>query len=342
MSSRTYTGVLLDRTIDKVTDDVMKYINHIHAEDAMEVDRELLHQLLRSQTPEVKSRKTELQKLLRHVDAIIFNRGKENPRDLRTQLLTGFGDVFDDELRKSKMFADLVRREVDQINTPRKLEEAASLVRRATQQFLKTNMIMPKTTRGDVRRKMTDIRNILNEAAKSIVRAKMTLNSLEEEGFAAIQTAVARKATKPPRELIDTLVVKKAAQAMRRMFPQIESLHLVGSRLRHQYGRDLDYVGLVKEEKDLPGRSLTDLKFGSIKVNIFFALPDELEMTILEFGLGFDIMRWKRKAIQKGYKLNRYGLWRGPVRVTNRMTEVSYLLDIPLKPFLLETLENPL
>lgn len=145
-----------------------------------------------------------------------------------------------------------------------------------------------------------------------------------------------------PRVPISTLFVLKAARAMRKAFPQIRRLHLVGSRLRHKYGRDIEFVAVVDRESQMPGRNVIGLRFGNFKIDLFFATPEDVEPTILEFGLGRDIMRWKRAAKAKGLKLNRFGLWKGPKRVTNRMKEIATILGMPLKSHLVFTLANPL
>lgn len=157
-----------------------------------------------------------------------------------------------------------------------------------------------------------------------------------------IRTAAARKKSKPPRAVIHTLFVKAAVQHVRKMFPQIESLHLVGSRLRHREARDIEFVAVVPNEADMPARNLIDILGREPDVDLFFSLPDELETHILEFGLGFDIMRWKRAAIAKGYKLNRYGLWKSGARVSNKMAQISAIVGLPLKPHLVWSLENPM
>lgn len=158
-----------------------------------------------------------------------------------------------------------------------------------------------------------------------------------------IRTAARRKKSKPPRVPIASFLVQAAAKTTHKMFPQVQELHLVGSRLRHKYGRDLEFVAVVEDEADMPARNMVDaLKTDGFDVDLFFSLPDEVEMHILEFGLGFDIMRWKRAAMAKGYHMNRYGLWRGKHLVTQKMAEVAKLLGMPLKPFLVATLNNPL
>lgn len=160
--------------------------------------------------------------------------------------------------------------------------------------------------------------------------------------LSGIRTAAERKKSAPPRIPIATALIFKAAQSIRKIFPQIQRLHLVGSRLRHKYGRDLDFVAVVDSVGDMPSRNILDLSYGGFKINLFFATPEEAETTILEFGLGFDIMRWKRAAIAKGLKLNRFGLWKDSRVVTRKMAEIAAVLGMPLKPFLVMTLRNPL
>ena len=159
--------------------------------------------------------------------------------------------------------------------------------------------------------------------------------------MAAIRTAARKKAGKSPRATIPTIKVATVAKSIRGAFPKIKALHLVGSRLRHRYGRDLDFVAVVDDLGDVPGRALT-LQAGDTKINLFVSLPEEVETHILEFGLGFDIMRWKRAAIQKGLKLNRYGLWKNGVKVTGSMRKIAQLLGMPLKSHLVFSLRNPL
>lgn len=153
-----------------------------------------------------------------------------------------------------------------------------------------------------------------------------------------IKTAARRKEGVPARVPIETLLVRETAKAVKRLIPEVRHLHLVGSRLRHRYGRDLDFVAV---SPTLAGRNKT-LKVGNLTVNLFFSSQQEVEPAILEYGLGFDIMRWKRKAISMGYRLNRYGLWKGSALVSVKMAEISSLLGLPLKPSLVYTLRNPL
>jgi hypothetical protein len=145
-----------------------------------------------------------------------------------------------------------------------------------------------------------------------------------------------------PRVPIETLFVIRSAQTVRKMFPGIRRLHLVGSRLRHKYGRDVEFVAVADRIEDMPGRNVIGLRFGSFKIDLFFALPDEVEPHILEFGLGRDIMRWKKAAKNKGLKLNRFGLWKGQRRISTSMKEIAAILGMPLKTHLVFSLQNPL
>lgn len=141
-----------------------------------------------------------------------------------------------------------------------------------------------------------------------------------------------------PRMPIQTLVIRESAKVLKEMFPSIKRLHLVGSRLRHKYGRDLDFVAVGN---GLEGHNWT-VKVGNLVINLFGASHKNVEPAILEFGLGMDIIRWKKKAASMGYQLNRYGLWRKKILVTAKMSEISSLLGLPLKPNLVYTLRNPL
>lgn len=159
----------------------------------------------------------------------------------------------------------------------------------------------------------------------------------------AFQRAAKRKEGAPPRAVIETMIVRRVADFLHDSFPQIRSLHLVGSRLRHREARDLDFVATVPSADELPDGRMKTLSFGPIpKINVWFALPDELEMHVLHFGLGLDSIRWKRRAMERGYHLNQYGLWKGAKLVTQKMVKVAKLLDLPLKPFLVATVKNPL
>ena len=156
-----------------------------------------------------------------------------------------------------------------------------------------------------------------------------------------IRTAARKKKGRSPRRLIGTAIVNETARAIRRLFPKATHLYLVGSRLRHRYGRDIEFVVEMRNERDLPGRNL-QLRVGALQVDLFFAFPDEVESTILEFGLGLDNIRWKREAKRRGLHLNRYGLWKGKTFITSHMDDIAHLLGKPLKPHLVWSLENPL
>ena len=173
-----------------------------------------------------------------------------------------------------------------------------------------------------------------------------------------IRTAARKKLEKPPRLIIETLVVRGIAGRIKKAFPQIVRLHLVGSRLRHRYARDIEFVAVVEDLSEMPGRTLVNVfdrpsdkdvakmpsaRIRSLlpKVDLFFALPEETQMALLEYGLGLDNIRWKKRARAKGMKLTRYGLYKGSVLVTRKMAEVAQLLGLPLKPHLALSLANP-
>lgn len=180
------------------------------------------------------------------------------------------------------------------------------------------------------------------------------LQTLESIAMMGIRTAARKKIGKLPRAIIETIVVKGIANRIKSVFPQVERLHLVGSRLRHREARDVEFVAAVSSLNDMPGRALInifdrppdkDIKRGKTyppKVDLFFATPEEVEAHIIEFGLGLDNIRWKKAAKKKGYKLTRYGLFKGPVLVTQKMVEIARLIGMPLKPHLIMSLENPL
>lgn len=172
-------------------------------------------------------------------------------------------------------------------------------------------------------------------------------------GLLGYRTATRKQGPKPPRMVIETLIVKKTAEKIKSIFPNIDRLHLVGSRLRHRDARDIEFVAVVEDPRNLIGRTIVnvfdrpddkDIKPGVSyppKVDLFFSLPSEVEAHILEFGLGLDNIHWKKAAQKKGYRLTRYGLFKGSVLVTQKMAQIARLLRLKLKPRLVYSLENP-
>jgi DNA polymerase/3'-5' exonuclease PolX len=177
---------------------------------------------------------------------------------------------------------------------------------------------------------------------------------MEIFGLMGIHSAARKKVEKPPRLIIETIIVKGIADKIKAVFPQIIRLHLVGSRLRHRDARDVEFVAVTPSLTDMPGRSLVnifdrpadkEIKSGKVyppKVDLFFSLPEEVEAHIIELGLGLDNIRWKKAAKKKGYKLTRYGLFKGSVLVAQKMAQIAHLIGMPLKPHLVMSLENPL
>ena len=147
---------------------------------------------------------------------------------------------------------------------------------------------------------------------------------------------------KSKRVPIDAAIIVASARAIRKLYPNIRKLYLVGSRLRRPIGRDIEFVAEVPPSKPMPRRAIPNaLPSAPFKVDVFFARPDEVDAHILQFGLGKDDIRWKRAAKARGLRLNRFGLWRGSVRIAGGMEEIAVLLGMPMKPFLLWSKRNP-
>jgi len=142
-----------------------------------------------------------------------------------------------------------------------------------------------------------------------------------------------------PQIPIATLLIHKVAKSVKELY-RAKAVYLVGSRLRHKYGRDLDFV-VATDDPSFHGKNVT-FKTGNLSVNLFFALTGEEEPAILEYGLGTDNLRWKAKAKSFGFRLGRYGLFKGDRLITNKMAHIAKILGMPLKANLVWTLEHPL
>ena len=198
-------------------------------------------------------------------------------------------------------------------------------------------------TLGEVRKAEEMVIQGLKEAQGTTLTGPVTALSaqiLTEAGRSRVFLGRAGKSK--PRQKIASGVVIAAARKVRTMFPQVLTLHLVGSRLRHGEGRDLEFCAVVEDQASLPARTLVGATtVGNVAVDLFFALPSEIQMTILEFGLGLANMTWKRDAIKLGYRLNRYGLWRNGKLVTQNMWETARILGREVPSSLAFSLENP-
>jgi len=145
-------------------------------------------------------------------------------------------------------------------------------------------------------------------------------------------------------------LVKGSARVVKRLFPGIRKLYLVGASIRGKVGTDIDFVAEMPTETKpdqvinipllikVPRRKR---RIG-VEVDVFFASPESVKATVLHYGLGKDIIRWKKIARSKGYKLNRRGLWKGKKRITGSVVRIAKMLGTDLKPFILATLGNPL
>jgi DNA polymerase/3'-5' exonuclease PolX len=133
----------------------------------------------------------------------------------------------------------------------------------------------------------------------------------------------------------------EAAPIVKKAFPKILRLHLVGSSLRHGEGKDIDFVAVVTE-KGPTDKNIIGFDLGGMTSDIFTTPEATVESFILEYGLGKDNIRWKMKAQKLGLKMNRYGLWQGETLVTAKMAEIAEKLGYPLKEHLTTSLRNPL
>lgn len=329
MGQATSTRQLFDSRVRKISEDLRTWGEAFQRAwdtgrdprvDEVDVarDAEILSQLFKEATS--RRDKTKITNLSREL------------RSLLNRLRGGLGSTLDPdlELKKAKMILDLAKHSAERATNPEQFEESVRVFKKGADIVARTKIFLSRSKISQaVQTKLRAMETLIEETAKTILRGKVGLNDL-----GAVKEG--------ERVDIAQSTVRTAAKAARKLFPQIEDLYLVGSRLRHKYGRDIDFVAVVNRALDLPGRNITDLAIGRLGLNLFFALPDEVEPTVLEFGLGMDVTRWKRRAIEKGYKLNRFGLWSGPVRVTNKLAEIAYLLDLQPKSFLFATLENPL
>ena len=198
-------------------------------------------------------------------------------------------------------------------------------------------------TLAEVRRAEEMVIQGLKEAQGTTLTGPVTTLSaqiLTEAGRSRVFLGRAGKSK--PRQKIASGVVIAAARKVHSEYPMISTLHLVGSRLRHAEARDLEFVGVVPDEDPLPARTIpAAVTVAGVPVDLFFARPSEIGMTVLEFGLGLAITHWKRDAIKQGLRLNRYGLWRNGKLVTQNIWECARILGREVPSALAFSLENP-
>lgn len=184
----------------------------------------------------------------------------------------------------------------------------------------------------------------LSDTPMAIPAAKLAGRILVGARKARVMMGIkaARPKKSKPRRWAEGFLVGRAAREVRQTYPQALRLHLVGSRLRHPEARDLEFVVVVSREEDMPSRNIIDaFRVDGFDVDLFFATPDEVETHIIEYGTGMDIVRYKRAAIQHGFKFNRYGLWKNDRKVSGSMRDIARLIGMPLKPHLVWSLEHP-
>jgi len=137
------------------------------------------------------------------------------------------------------------------------------------------------------------------------------------------------------------MTLNEAVEIVKKAYPKIKRLHLAGSSLRHGTGEDFDFVAVV-DEKLPDDKNIIGFDLGGKLSDIFFTTEATVESFIIEYGLGMDVIRWKTKAQTLGFKLNRYGLWKGKDLVTAKMAEIADKLGLPLKEHLVRSLNTPL
>lgn len=142
------------------------------------------------------------------------------------------------------------------------------------------------------------------------------------------------------RNPVETIFIEAVVRKVKKVYRSVSRLYLVGSRSRRREAMDLDFVAVVPEDRTLSRRNAT-LEAWNMKVNIFFSRPKEVDPHIIEYGLGMDIVRWKRAAIKLGMKLNRYGLHDGS-KVYRSMRVIASRLGMKLKSHLVQIKANPL
>ena len=112
--------------------------------------------------------------------------------------------------------------------------------------------------------------------------------------------------------------------------PVVEKIELVGSASRlHEVVNDLDIVAIPKKDvkKYLESKGI-EASFGAekavnfiyknIPVNIWLVPKESFGAAVLHFSSGKAIIQIKRLAIQKGLKLNRYGLFKGNTKIAGK------------------------
>lgn len=153
------------------------------------------------------------------------------------------------------------------------------------------------------------------------------------------------------------IILKKAKEIANELKeflkPVVSKIEIVGSiARRHESVSDIDIVAISK------GDVLTFLKENNISIlsgkkeaiffdykklpiNLWLTSKESFPFTVLHFGAGKGIIDIKRKAIEKGYTLNRYGLFKEGKRVNiNSINELFKLLNTTTKFYKIKMLDK--
>jgi hypothetical protein len=101
-----------------------------------------------------------------------------------------------------------------------------------------------------------------------------------------------------------------ANQALEQLAPSISYGTVVGSYRRHLDDPDVHEFGDV-DLLVVPVNPVPDLP-KDWQVDVFASPPESVEPALVHWLLGKNILRVKALARQRGWRLNRYGLWKSP------------------------------
>jgi len=156
-------------------------------------------------------------------------------------------------------------------------------------------------------------------------------------------------------EEIELRKAKKLYQEIKKILgPVVSKIELVGSASRlHPTVNDLDIVAVPKskdvkeylEKKGISAESgaekVVNFNYKGVMVNLWLTPKESFGATVLHFSAGKGIIQIKQLAIQKGLKLNRYGLFRGDTKIAGEdYNEILKILGTETKFSKLKILEK--
>jgi hypothetical protein len=135
--------------------------------------------------------------------------------------------------------------------------------------------------------------------------------------------------------------------------PVVSKIELVGSASRlHDVVNDLDIVAVPKkdiktylETKGIQATSgaekVINFNYKGTPINLWSVPSESYGASIIHFGSGKFIIALKRKAIEMGLKLNRYGLFRGNVKIAGEnYDEILKILGSNTKFYKIKLIER--